>query len=148
MKTQQMQINHPYYKDLNQAIQDFLAFHKIPFTATDIYFWESMDIPYQRPGKILHISKLQENQEPDGYEIRIASTIPNQEIPFPQFRELISRIQYCCWPKQYLKDYSTDPCPFDQPYLETTCWHHCSIQWAQDSASHHYKLQIGLCTCS
>ena len=146
--------NIEYYALIQKAIKGFLDYHKIPNTELKIQVYDGVkgSIITNRPGKFHDITKLKPNDEYDGVQVIFMTGDTPDDIPvkyWPKFRELMSRLMFHAFPEEYLKDYNQgEDNSFEQDLTETTCWHHCSLTWAQFSDGYQIKIQVGYCQCS
>jgi hypothetical protein len=150
--------NKQYYPLIQKAIEGFLDYHGIPHKELILHTWISEDIATHRPSDLIPIKKMRANDEYGGMQIqfmseKIGDNGKNVDIPiryFTAFRELMSRMMFHSFPYSYLPEHvdPSEPNNFDEDLTESTCWHHCSLTWAQFSDGYQIKIQVGYCTCS
>ena len=150
--------NKQYYPLIQKAIEGFLDYHGIPHKELILHTWISEDIATHRPQKLTPINKMRANDEYGGMQIQFMSERKQKgeldaDIPtlyFKQFRELMSRMMFHSFPFSYIPEHGeeSEPNNFDEDLTESTCWHHCSLTWAQFSDGYQIKIQVGYCTCS
>lgn len=147
-----------FYKCEQNAIKAFFKFHKVRVTHITQSVWDTETLN-SVPGDEIStqtLTKEDDYHEWGGATIRFQTEHNPDPKMLTLLRELISRVQYCCWPGEYypegqfncIGDPDDEDQSFTHTYIESTCYHRCSIMWDQFKSKTYFRIEVGFCSCS